>query len=55
MISNLYYLSVSNGLEGIKIDYQIVKDFSEKYEFESIDTLALIQNIAYEVAKRKDG
>jgi hypothetical protein len=53
LICNILTTSVvNNGFGGVKVEFEIVKEYCKKYEVDIIDTFQLIKRIANEVYRK---
>lgn len=51
-MANLYYLCVSEGLNGIMFDYTILKDYSGKLGWDAMETLVLLRGVTARVKEK---
>ncbi len=49
LISILVSLSAKSGVAGVEIEYMLVKDYCQKYEFDVVDTFSIVKRIALSV------
>jgi hypothetical protein len=51
LVIKCFTLSIKGGMNGVEVDYLIIKDFSKKYSLDSIELLHIIKSMAGEYSK----
>jgi hypothetical protein len=52
-IIQCFTLSIKGGMNGVEVEYLIIKDFSKKYHLDSIELLQIIKLMAGEMNSGK--